>query len=184
MKYVIIFLLTFSLGFTQNQEAKIFFKDGDSFEGFAMITGNDEIKFRLNLDDKPTKFNSKEIYRIEFYGFEDSVTFEYFKINNSLVLLEIVAEGEVLLLSNTEESWIINPIKEKMNKTKISTLFLKRKSSDEIFSLNNPFLRWKKKMSEYFSDCEELVRKIRTNEFNRSDIKEIVEYYNDYCTDL
>lgn len=186
MKYLFFCILTCYLGFSQNQDATLFLHNGDTRNGFAMINPNDEIVFKTRLEGRSVTLDFTEVKRIEFYGFEDSVIFEYFNISNKPTLLELLTEGGVLLLCNTHEEWVRNGLSfgAGVHKTTTSAFFLKRTESNEILSLNSPFFRWKKKMTEYFSDCDELVRKIRTNEFNRSDLKEIVEYYNDFCTEL
>jgi len=185
MKYLIIILFTFSLSFAQNQEAKIFFKDGDTFEGFGMITGNNNIKFRLSLDDKPTRFTSDEISRIEFYDFETSATFQYIKLKEKYKLLEVLIEGEVSLYAQVKTNWrlFLEYSNNYYNHNNFTFYLVKKRhnnqNSNKIISLG-----WKKKMMEYFSDCSELVRKIQSNEFKRDDLQEIVIYYNDFCTDL
>ncbi|MFD0965103.1 hypothetical protein [Pseudofulvibacter geojedonensis] len=189
MKYLtLVFFFSF-LSFSQNQEAKIFFNDGETFEGFASITGNNKIKFRLNLEDEPTKFSSNEISRVEFYGLYTEAIFEYVKLNNQYNLLQVLTEGEVTLYAEVKTSWSVLFLNlntfgaGQYSDTNFFTLYLINKKFPKPFN-KNPFVGWKKKMMEYFSDCDELVRKIKANEFNRNDLKEIVEYYNDFCTDL
>jgi len=189
MKYIITLLFSISFCFSQNQEAKIFFIDGDTFEGFAMITGNNDIKFRLTLDDEPTRFSYDHLSRIEFYGFETSSTFQYVKFTKGYKLLEVLTEGEVTLFAEVKTNLQLffsnNRTNYGLDTHNMFTLYLakKTKNNSKLFN-QNPFKSSKKKMMEYFSDCSELVRKIKTNEFKSNEIKEIVEYYNDFCTEL
>ena len=44
-------------------------------------------------------------------------------------------------------------------------------------------LWWRKLSQDYFKDCEELARKIKTKEFKPVDLLAIVEYYNSNCSD-
>ena len=63
-------------------------------------------------------------------------------------------------------------------------LYLKRKSDEIARPVHEGiFNNWKKSMSEYFKDCDALVRKIKENKFDSMHMKEIVEYYNDICSD-
>lgn len=71
-----------------------------------MINAKDEIVFKTSLEAKPVTLNSTEVTRIEFYGFEDYVAFEYFNLSKKPTLLELITEGEVLLLSNSHEQWV------------------------------------------------------------------------------
>lgn len=54
-----------------------------------------------------------------------------------------------------------------------------QKETDKIYSPNN--LLFKKEMSKYFSDCKELINKIKAKEFKKKDAEEIVKFYNANC---
>ena len=98
--YRIIFILFFiSLKiYSQKQEAIIYFKDGDSIEGFAYLKFN-KIKFKVAQEDKPDTWDEEFVKRIKFVDFGFSRTFEYVKLNSldKPKLVEIITKGEATL---------------------------------------------------------------------------------------
>ena len=46
------------------------------------------------------------------------------------------------------------------------------------------FGNFKKKAKEYFKDCPSIVKKIKSGKYKKTDIIEIVEYYNVFCAEI
>lgn len=188
MKLVFIFLFVSLFSFCQNQEATMFFSDGDSFEGYGAIKNN-KIKFRLLLEDKAEKWDYELVSKIIFHGFNRTVTYEYVKLKEftNPVLLELVTEGEVSLYRNEKNRWVggNNEFPGSAQKITVITNYLKRNNTQFPICLNyGIFNPWKKRTINFLSDCPTLVKKIKTNVFREVHLQEIVEYYNDFCTEL
>jgi len=139
------------------------------------------------------------ISKIEFHGFNLTETYEYIDIKSSIipVLLELVTEGEVSLYRKEKTRWIgsnIPGIKDEngqngspgsARKTTITTNYLKRENEQFPICLNYGIINpWKKRTINFLSDCPTLIKKIKTNEFRQIHLQEIVEYYNDFCSEL
>lgn len=62
--------------------------------------------------------------------------------------------------------------------TKNETFVIKKEDTSLLLV---PFMRFKKKMSEFFSDCPKLIEKINKKEFQSIDILQIVLFYNTIC---
>lgn len=194
IKYV---LITFLMAFTcnaQDQEAVLYFKDGDSIQGYGMIKGN-KVKFKIALEDKFESWGYESISKIEFYGFEISRTFKYVKLNkyDEPEILEVIVEEEVALYRDSysvvfrlyEESYPLfdKDSKRKQNNTNyVIKDYLKRIADEYPTCVNcDVFNKWKKNTMAFFEDCPTLVNKIKTNVFREKHLQEIVEYYIDYC---
>jgi hypothetical protein len=206
-----IAIVLFSISCTsQTQDAKIFFADGDTLDGLGMIfrpamamPGSEtKIKFRLSLDAEPDIWTYREITRIEFYEFNQKRVFEYllFPPYKTPELLEVVTEGEVKLYATFEATNNINPIAG--NGATVSaggqtmgipglgfaidlakaSYYVKRKTDAKPFAIGGGLRNWAKNAQAYFKDCPLLVRKIKQHEFLKSEIKEVVDFYNDICS--
>jgi len=193
MKLLILFIFLSFNCFSQTQEATIFFKDGDSIEGYGMIKKN-KVKFRVSLESEGDYWDFESISKIEFYGFEMYKTYEYVKLkpNTDPILLELVTSGEVSLYREEQSRWTGSNIPEIPDEygrkgipgsaRKIVEVkeYLKRNNDEFLTCMNcGVFNNWRKRSTEFLSDCEYLVQKIKTNEFQ--DIQSIVEFYNDFC---
>lgn len=132
------------------------------------------------------------IHKIEFETFFGIRTYEYMQFNkfNDPVLIELITEGEVSLYRQTNFSWDLNDSfleNNFQNNRKVTrkTEFLIRKNEDYPSCLNcGLFNKWKKRTINFLIDCPVLVQKIKSNEFREIHLQEIVEYYNDFCTQL
>ena len=190
MKNILV-LLFFSIPlmniFSQDQRAELIFDDGETLEGFGMITKNDKIKFRISLDDEPDKWDFLIVKGIIFYGFNTSKEFEYVKINKKQkpVLLEIISRGKVTLYNNSQTFYsptIFFGNNNFMNynlPTKSNTLYVKRENEEIAINLAG---RFKKKSIEYFKDCSEILDIFSTREYLKYSIINIVDEYNIYCS--
>ena len=187
----LLFALLSNNCLSQSEDATIFYKDGDSIRGYAFVKNN-KVKFRVSLDRKGEFWTSLMIEKVVFETFFGNITYEYIKINeyNDPILLELVSEGDVSLYRQTSSSWILDsnfPENNHPNNRKVTKVinFLIRKNDDFPTCLNcGLFNKWKKRTMDFVIDCPTLIKKIKINEFREIHLQEIVEYYNDFCTEL
>ncbi|MCV9930996.1 hypothetical protein OIU80_01745 [Flavobacterium sp. LS1R47] len=199
-KNVLIFLFFFSTQiYAQDQECIIYFKQGDSIEGYGLIRNN-KIKFKISKDSETDSWDFENVYKIKFLGIDIVQTYEYVKLNSSgnPKLVELVVDGEVnLYRMEKSQDFIKSKLKPTASPNQnITSLpnyaysteqtkdlyYLKRKNNQYATHINIGILsNWKKISTSYFSDCDVLVKKIKDNKFTAYQIKEIVEYYNDIC---
>jgi len=96
-------------------------------------------------------------------------------------LLEVITEGEVNLYSEKNEYSTSNNILQpgSYQKWETTTFMVKKESESKLTVLGAN----KKKIAEYFKDCSGIKKKLDKNEFSIRNIKDIVEYYNDNCSE-
>ena len=200
--YRIIFILFFiSLKiYSQTEESIIYFKDGDSIEGFASLNFN-KIKFKVAPEDKPDTWNEEFVKKITFLNFNARRTFEYVKLNSldKPKLVEIIIEGEATLYKKFGSDFslhdqIYNPHEERpatynpqtnsfSQPTESSEFYYVKKQKDKYPTCLNCGIvnSWRKNTSKVFADCDFIVKKLKSDKWIFEDIKEIVEFYNDVC---
>jgi hypothetical protein len=199
-KLILLFFLISNFIFAQDQEAIIHFNDGSSIEGFAKIDKKDKIFFKISKTDEPTEWTYDDVTGVTFLGFEYSIKFEYVRLDKyqKPKLLELVTDGNVKLFRHNyylvglleinifpylekyynQKDNLYNPFRNYKNEKR--DYYLKRDSEEFPTKIKDNYI---KSTSIYFSDCEVLVRKIKKHEFSFEKIEEIVEYYNDICSD-
>lgn len=197
-----LFLTTFQV-YSQTQEAILFFKDGDSIEGFASLKFN-KIKFKISPEDKADTWDYEQVKKIKFIGFEMERTFEYITISSidKPKLLETITSGEVSLYKKLGSDYsltdlVFNPhdgpsttynfnsqIPGGFSQTREVPEYYYVKKDKEKYPtcLNCGLLNtWRKNTSKYFADCNFIIKKLKNDKWAFNDLKEIVDFYNDIC---
>jgi hypothetical protein len=167
------------------------FHDGTSVKGYGLIFLTYKIKFRASLDNKPDVWIDDIVKGITFHGFDRDVYYEYQYRDEKKrfpLLLEVLTYGEVKLYADIFSTKLFIPSLSE-DVTSISTiqmptmtkLYIKRDDEAILTSINGNF---NKKVKAYFGDCIGLRKKLDSHEFRRFNVIEMVEYYNDFCTEL
>ena len=202
-KIIIAILVLFSVkSFSQNQKATLHFRDDSEITGLGKIVG-EQIKFRKEKGAEKTFYDHTKIKWLIIR--ENDVDVEYhYKIiegKGTILLLQILEAGNVNLykISSTYHN-------NKMMTSgfggfggfgggmsfgvggsfTISSYYVSKKDEDQVIHLGAKgtlFTKnFKKAASEYFKDCASLVEKIQNREYKKQNIVEIVEYYNEKCS--
>lgn len=190
MKYIVIlimFILSL-MGNSQTQEATLHFYDGASIEGYGLIFQKYKIKFRASLEDEPDVWDGTIVSGITFHGFEYDVKFGYVYAKNHErypLLLEVLTEGEVTLYANvTSESYYVPSFEEKMPSVGIhlngTKYYVKREEEELATKLKG---RFRNCIIEYFGECSGIIKGIDNHEFRWATMINLVNYYNDFCTE-
>ena len=195
---ILILLLNANFAISQMREAKIFFNDSTSVEGFGEIKKN-KIYFKVEKKDEPSEWSFDITKGITFSSYGYSEKYEYVKIskNKKPLLLQIIEEGDVTLyLDILIENQLFrnfnsttNPISQQMQnnsyqtfgESEIRNVYYAKRKNEELAT--NITANFSKNTPKYFEDCGALVQKIKTKKFLKKDIEEIVTYYNNYCND-
>lgn len=175
--------------FSQSGKATIFFKDGESIQGYGLIKKN-KIKFKLSQDGKYDSWGYDMINKIHFDGIYEDKIYEYVKPNkfNNPTLMEYITGGEISLYQQTKKTLVLgdyglNNLPNRHIETEVMN-FLIKKGDEFPYCLNcGIFNKWKKNTINFLIDCPGLISKIKSNEYREIHLKEIVEYYNDFCTE-
>lgn len=200
-KIIIILIFIGLKSYSQAEEAIIYFKDGDSIEGFAALKFN-KIKFKVSQDDKADTWDEEYVKKITFFDSGTTRTFEYVKLNSldKPKLVEKITEGEATLYKKFGSDFslldqIYNPNDERpatynSQNNSYSQLnessqfyYLKKQKEKYPTCLNCGVVNsWRKNISKVFADCDFIVKKLKGDKWVFENIKEIVEFYNDICS--
>lgn len=197
-KIIILFFIHFSLiAFCQEREATILFNDSTSIKGFAEIK-KEKIFFRVSLNDEVTEWDYDKAIGIIFSGYGFSEKYLYIKpgkYSKKPVIMEVIEESNVCLYKKSVLAKKLIKFPQRNEPISPSNPYYKFPKAERVYDIESTY--YVKKTNEeyatdisfsfrdnsmrYFSDCIELVEKIKTKEFKKEDILEIVDYYNDYC---
>ncbi len=192
MKFYIflITLIIHQVSFGQDDnKATIIFNDDTKLEGIGEIKKN-TIYFKISAEDKYTEWSHDYAKGIIFSGYGYSEKYEYTKLDNNSdpIIMEIVDDGfvklyrknkTVLKMSGDNQS-IFKPFSggNFLYEDMSTTYYVKRNEEDFATNISSSF---KTRSLKYFSDCKSLIEKIYNRTFTVDKIKEMIEYYNNYC---
>lgn len=164
----------------------MYFNDSTSIEGLGYIKNN-KIFFKLEEKEAFSEWSFESVYRIDFYGFENSVRsfeFIYSDTFKKFHLMEMLVEGEVNLYK-FEKNIVIVPGFGSGNAIgtlysgELTEYFVKHKKDT---TATNILFGFKKKIARFFSDCEDIIEMVEDKTFTKDDIELIVVYYNKNCS--
>jgi len=199
-KILISLLLVFPISFmfSQTKKARLFFKDKTSLKGYAKITKNDKILFKISPDEKPDKWGELMVKSllIEEFGFMEEYRYIEIDSKKPKKLLQIVAEGKVNLFADIEIHksnrnytydrnsglTFINSYDKNNNYSEKVRYYVKKKNEKyptKLFGSGG----FRNKAKIYFSDCTGVKDKLSSKEFDVHNPGEMVNYYNDFCSD-
>ncbi|MDO8317163.1 MAG: hypothetical protein Q7T12_06545 [Flavobacterium sp.] len=197
LKKVIIalFLLVFSIGFSQNQRCTIYLKDNTSVTGLGKIKTDGNIKFKVNSESESSIYEAALIDRIEMNEKGTNETYKYKKLNNNFEQwLKVIIEGRVNLYKSDVSGMYFAP--GAMNTAggfggmsyggggNVTHYYINHEGESEVFkitSFGNISKNFKNAASDFFKDCPVLVKKIQNKTYTKNDIEEVVEFYNENC---
>lgn len=166
----------------------MYFNDSTSIEGVGYIR-KDKVYFKLDEKEKFSEWGMESIYRVDFFGFENEVkTFNYIysDTDRKFRLLELVIDGEVCLYKMQRDVIVYNNAQIEgrhigsgsyIDKTE-PEYYVKHKKDT---TATNILFGFKKKITRFFSDCEDIIEMVEDKTFTRNDIELIVVYYNKNC---
>lgn len=200
----ILFLLCY-VGWSQSYPVRLEFHDGDSIEGYGSFSANGKIKFQLEREDPADKFDGYDIKYVEFLH-RESLFFEYRLMNMKMIPLHRQVDGPMqlyvrypmgllndLLHDETELEAAMSG-REDANSTIMNRIetgifliyntdvqqYLQKKGSEELIRMRSGF---KKKVRQLFPNCPELLEYVDNREWKYEDLKNITEFYNDFCAE-
>ncbi|WP_040280539.1 hypothetical protein [Psychroserpens damuponensis] len=176
------------------EEATIHFHDGTSIRGYAKITFNSSVKFKVTEDREPEAWTELMIKGVTFHRAIDDIDFLYVKLEKvkTPLLLEVIELGEISIFVDVSSNWIsanhstnetgmLHTVTSIQNTT--YSFFLKKESEKEAIRLFGIF-NFKKKAIKFFENCPQIVDRLNEKKYKRGNIIEMVYYYNDYCAAL
>ena len=180
----------------QNQKATLYFRDGTKLKGLAkLIRGGTEVKYRKDKKSKVIVYNSQKIDKITIRQSDIDVPYQYkiIKKKSHPTLLEILKIGKVTLYRTVNINYYgefypygaAGPRTGGGYSRTVIYYYASKNNSDFVTRLGKRgsllSKNFRKSIIKYFNDCPELVAKIKSKEFRKRDIVEIVEFYNTNC---
>lgn len=172
--------------FDKYEKATLHFLDGRSVLGYGKIVdflNIYKIKFKVSLESKPDAWTNELVEGITFHGKYEDFVFKYVKPHPRLgaLLLELLEEGVVSLYQDIQVYRNSSFYENDKNIIGYSVAYyVKKQDENAALPLNGNF---KRKARAYFQDCIGIMNKIKSKEFNKHTIPEMVYYYNDFCSD-
>ncbi|WP_406684023.1 hypothetical protein N1F78_15215 [Seonamhaeicola sp. MEBiC1930] len=203
---LIFFFLTISVSYGQYSWTKgeLVLKNGDTLIGqikLPMISkdliafnSKEKVKYRKNRKSKMVKYDEKLVSKIIFRNSDSEIAyFEFIKTSRKKSgLFKIICSGNATLyarsvsLTTSTPMYMHGPNGGTWNHWHYSYFdfneFYVLRESEEVASplitarISSSF---KKRAMEYFSDCNQLVSKLKERIYIKDDIKDVVDEYND-----
>jgi len=178
----------------QKTKATLIFKDGTKMEGYGKRIIGDRIKFKTDKKARTRKYHFSELEKAIILDGDYYSTYVYLgvKQDNFKVFKELaVGKVNLYLLETSGYSgpmyvggagntggWVGG------QGYQIKNLFVQRYGQNELIHLGSNQLftkNFKKAATAFFKDCPELAKKIQDKTYRKSDIKNVVEFYNNQC---
>ena len=177
----VLLLCVYQLVIAQRNEIPtLYFKNGDTLQGERHTFLKDQIQFLKTPTSKFVKYDFDDLIKVEVMNKKSNEVTTY-------VRTAVVGKKRKLTLELAEEGFL-SYFRSKnytgTDGTFFYNFYLKRKGENAITFVGsqNPLQRgFKKRITAYLNDCDALVQKIKTKEFKRRHIKEIVRDYNENC---
>ncbi|WP_370390455.1 hypothetical protein [uncultured Winogradskyella sp.] len=153
--------------------------------GLRGVGGNNKIFYKKTKEIKKKLKFKKEL--VDYFIIKNNngktVKFAYVKTSKkNLKLFQVLIEGKVSLYlkKGVQNMYLDNGNSTTIIQNDIDLYYVKKENepyaSNRFFA--NVFKSFKKTAGKYFSDCDNVVRKIENDEFNSDDLYEIIEEYN------
>jgi len=194
MKKNILFIgiLIFSLNcISQNQKATIYLRSGDTIQGLVKFTSFG-IKFRYDKQSKKENYDAKKIIKLDINEQGKTNTYVYklakdYGHSATPKLMTLITKGKInlyrIIITNT--SFQMHGIIAVASTHSMEHYYVCRNNSDVVTRLTTvgTFLdkNFIKAASEYFSDCQDVVNRIKNKNYRKKDMEEIVKLYNRSC---
>lgn len=166
----------------------LFFKDKTQKKGIITFKNNNVI-FKENVDSEKKVYDFNTIYKLSVNNDKRDVDDYEYKLvvkNNKIkvVLLKSIIIGSVILLSTTN-SYIINDPNFGISSGLYTAYYLSKDNdlyATKLLPSNIYNYHFRKNIApSFFGKCEELMKIINDKTFGKSDIKKVVNYYNNEC---
>lgn len=187
--------------------ATVTFYDGGQFSGLARFNGRHDIEFKISEEDTKERLDGYVIKRIRFHV-EPYNVFEYVYHKNRYKLLQKIAEGSLTLyaqfnepindqitLDQYERATLDRIDVQRSPNAPLSDMGLRQAISSQLFhkkvryyikktsstTIADIKLNFREEAKQWFKDCPEIIEYTDSREWRYKDLKQIVEFYNEFC---
>jgi len=204
---VILYVLLFSSSFygqfyeSEYQKTRLYFKNGDSINGFSKIDEENRLFFKKERNSKKVRYSHKELTGIKMFKDDKTKTFKYKLLASVGPLLLRVENQENLKMQLYSQSFfasegspggftngVYSPGFSTGKTIEVKRYYINKKNSklsvQKIWSDTNgrKNKEFRNRIVKYFKDCKPLVVKIKNGQYHRFQMLEIVDFYNFNCS--
>lgn len=181
----------------QKTKAIIYFKDGTQKEGYGKLAASNSVKFKESKKGEVKKYTRDDLESVKIYTDEGIEKYVYVKIeniNNSMLVNEVL-KGKLSLYKETQYNYNRGGFGMGASgmafgigsSYKTTQYFLLKEGQNEAVNFGKKgglvTKNFKKVVKESLDECPGLVKKVESGEFKRRDIVEMVEFYNQNCSE-
>jgi len=205
-RILIIFLLISTFLYSQKIKTVVYYKNGDSIVGYSKGINYNSIKFSIEKKGKYKKKDINKIERVLIYHKEGIEEYHHLYVKKRKKEEEfyarLVKKGNINYyiysnnfsfnyISNNKinlgNGTVLNQTTQNNSSNNVNIIYLKKKNdkrsvyiSDVYYSIFGAKI-FRKNAGVFFKDCSNLIAKIKSRKFKKSDIIEIIEFYNKNC---
>lgn len=186
---IIFFGINQSEVYSQKNGVVLIFKDGSRLKGLGKKLSNGTMKYRKNKKEKARFIDLKDVEKIKIYK-KDGVYFRAYKKikgTSKYKYLELIEEGKLTIYRKFKPVYLPadrNGQPLYFFEKNLVDYYVQREGEEEVTPLiSSGFfsVNFKKVALDYFSDCKELIDKIKQEELTKDDFSLIVDFYNYEC---
>jgi len=199
---VFLFMTTCSYGQYDWTEGELVLKNGDTLLGqmklpiisknLVAINGKEKVKYRKHRKAKKEKFDETQVEKLIFKNSDfETAYFRYIQTSeNKKGLFKIITSGNATLYARNVSVSSGSPSYGgginggftywSYSYSNFNEFYVSRKDEKIASPLITARISrsFKKRAMEYFSDCLELVRGLENRVYVKTDIREVVKFYN------
>ncbi len=183
---LIIFLFISTLSFAQKDIITIYLKNGESFKTEKISEKKNNFKFK-DVEGNSQEIEISKVDKIISTGKKEKNNYTKMYITYSEkkgALMEEIVNGKVNLYKFTESSF--GPPMGTMGPSRTVTITYYAKRDNESVATylqgnNVAYGSYRKNLQDYFKDCAAVLAMVKEDNFKRSKIDEVVEFYNSNC---
>lgn len=205
-RILIIFLLFSAFLNSQKIKTVLYYKNGDSIVGYSKGINYSSIKFSLEKKGKYKQKEIKNIKKVLIYHKEGIEEYHHLYVKKRKKEQEfyarLVSKGDInyyIYSSNFSFNYTLydrinvgngtffNYTTQNNSSHSVNITYLKKRKDKNAVYISDVYHSlfgakvFRKNASKFFKDCPKLIAKIKSKEFKKSDIIEVLEFYNEKC---
>ncbi|MGJ8665259.1 MAG: hypothetical protein ACSHW7_02745 [Patiriisocius sp.] len=180
---LVCFMFIVTSGIAQKKTTTVYTNSGKTYQVKSYSQNKKGIFSFKTVDGERMKINLSDFDKVEHKGKKEKDNyverFIYYKKNNGALMTEITT-GPKATLYHRSETRSAGP---GFNSTIDEWRVLKagEKFAQYVKGNNVAYGSYENNIRKYFKDCPKLIEKIENDDFNRRELIELVEFYNNEC---
>ncbi len=190
-KLLLIALLFTGYNLYAQLKLNVVFNDGTEKMDYYKIKGRKEL--RALSDNK--KYTIDQIKEVTYYSEKDPTQYDTYNVVDIKTYVKSkkskkefarkAYEGENIELYYIHYNWSTMHANSMMSFNAYDEAFVRRKGEEFVYNIGYiygaGYKGIKKRIKEYFTDCPELVEKVKENKIKKNNTMEIVKFYDENC---